>query len=125
MDREEGKVSGERDTGKDVGRVAGTTVMGASLGGVIGAAKGSTMTGVGIGSAAGAAAGLGSILLKKGPDATLRQRVLTMDMILDRDINFYSGRNWGDKRGADSAEGPNPRPSSVSGLSWSGVPVST
>ena len=87
VDREEGKVSGERDTGKDVGRVAGTTVMGASLGGVIGAAKGSTMKGVGIGSAAGAAAGLGSILLKKGPDATLRQGT-TMDMILDRDITF-------------------------------------
>ena len=87
VDREEGKVSGERDTGKDVGRVAGTTVIGASLGGVIGAAKGSTMQGVGIGSAAGAAVGLGSILLKKGPDATLRQGT-TMDMILDRDITF-------------------------------------
>jgi hypothetical protein len=87
VDREEGKVSGERDTGKDVGRVAGTTVMGASLGGVIGAAKGSTMKGVGIGSAAGAAAGVGSILLKKGPEATLRQGT-TMDMILDRDISF-------------------------------------
>jgi hypothetical protein len=87
VDREEGKVSGERDTGKDVGRVAGTTVMGASLGGVIGAAKGSAMKGVGIGGAAGAAAGLGSILLKKGPDATLRQGT-TMDMILDRDLTF-------------------------------------
>ena len=87
VDREEGKVTGERDTGKDVGRVAGTTVMGASLGGVIGAAKGSTMKGVGVGSAAGAAVGLGSILLRKGPDATLRQGT-TMDMILDRDITF-------------------------------------
>jgi len=36
---------------------------------------------------AGAAVGLGSILLKKGPDATLRQGT-TMDMILDRDITF-------------------------------------
>jgi type IV secretion system protein VirB10 len=89
VDREEGKVSGERDTGKDVGRVAGTTVMGASLGGVIGAAKGSAMKGVGIGSAAGAAVGLGSILLKKGPDATLRQGT-TMDMVLDRDITFMA-----------------------------------
>ena len=74
VDREEGKVSGERDTGKDVGRVAGTTVMGASLGGVIGAAKGSTMKGVGIGSAAGAAVGLGSILLKKGPGCDTSSR---------------------------------------------------
>jgi type IV secretion system protein VirB10 len=94
VDREEGKVSGERDTGKDVGRVAGTTVMGASLGGVIGAAKGSAMKGVGIGSAAGAAAGLGSILLRKGPDATLRQGT-TMDMILDRDITFTAAElHW-------------------------------
>ena len=67
VDRDEGKVTGERDTGKDVGRVAEGTVMGASLGGLIGAAKGSAMKGVGIGSAAGAAVGLGSVLLKKGP----------------------------------------------------------
>jgi type IV secretion system protein VirB10 len=87
VDRDEGKVTGERDTGKDVGRVAGTTVMGASLGGLIGAAKGSAMKGVGIGGAAGAAVGLGSVLLKKGPDATLREGT-TMDMVLDRDITF-------------------------------------
>ena len=89
VDRDEGKVTGERDTGKDVGRVAEGTVMGASLGGLIGAAKGSAMKGVGIGSAAGAAVGLGSVLLKKGPDATLRQGT-TMDMILDRDLTFTS-----------------------------------
>lgn len=87
VDRDEGRVTGERDTGKDVGRVAEGTVMGASLGGLIGAAKGSAMKGVGIGSAAGAAVGLGSVLLKKGPDATLRQGT-TIDMILDRDLTF-------------------------------------
>ena len=87
VDRDEGKVTGERDTGRDVGRVAVTTGMGASLGGLIGAASGSPLKGVGIGGAAGAAAGLGSILLKKGPDATLRQGT-TMDMILDRDLSF-------------------------------------
>jgi type IV secretion system protein VirB10 len=87
VDRDEGKVTGERNTEKDVGRVAGTTVMGASLGGLIGAAKGSAMKGVGIGGAAGAAVGLGSVLLKKGPDATLREGT-TMDMVLDRDVTF-------------------------------------
>ena len=87
VDRTEGKVSGERDTGRDVGKVAGTTVMGASLGGLIGAASGNVMRGVGIGGAAGAAAGLASVLLKKGPDATLRQGT-TLEMILDRDISF-------------------------------------
>ena len=90
VDREEGKVTGERDTGRDVGTVAVTTGMGASLGGLIGAASGSPLKGVGIGGAVGAAAGLGSILLKKGPDATLRQGT-TMDMILDRDITFHAG----------------------------------
>ena len=83
VDGTEGKVTGERDTGKDVGTVAGTTVMGASLGGLIGR----SMKGVGVGSAAGAAAGLATILLKRGPEATLRQGT-TMDMILDRDITF-------------------------------------
>ena len=83
VDGKEGKVTGERDTGRDVGTVAGTTVMGASLGGLIGR----SMKGVGIGSAAGAAVGLGTILMKKGPQATLRQGT-TMDMILDRDITF-------------------------------------
>jgi type IV secretion system protein VirB10 len=87
VDRAEGKVSGERDTGRDVGKVAGTTVMGASLGGLIGAASGNVMKGVGIGGAAGAGVGLGSVLLKKGPDATLR-RGTTMEMILDRDLSF-------------------------------------
>ena len=87
VDREEGKVSGERDTGRDVGRVATTGVMGASLGGLIGAASGHVMQGVGIGGAAGAAAGLASVLLKKGPDATLRKGT-TMEMVLDRDISF-------------------------------------
>jgi hypothetical protein len=83
VDGKEGKVTGERDTGKEVGTVAGTTVMGATLGGLVGR----SMKGVGIGSAAGAAVGLGTILMKKGPQATLRQGT-TMDMILDRDITF-------------------------------------
>jgi hypothetical protein len=61
--------------------------MGASLGGLIGAASGNVMKGVGIGGVAGAAVGLGSVLLKKGPDATLRKGT-TMEMILDRDITF-------------------------------------
>lgn len=87
VDREEGKVSGERDTGRDVGKVAGATVMGASLGGLIGAASGHALKGVGIGGAAGAAVGLASVLLKKGPDATLLKGT-TMEMILDRDISF-------------------------------------
>jgi hypothetical protein len=87
VDREEGKVTGERDTARDVGQVAGIGAMGASLGGLIGASSGHALKGVGVGGAAGAAAGLASVLLKKGPDATLRKGT-TMEMVLDRDISF-------------------------------------
>ena len=87
VDREEGKVSGERDTGHDVGRVATTTGMGASIGGIAGAASGHAIQGVGIGAVIGAAAGLGTLLAKGGPEATLR-RGTTLEMILDRDISF-------------------------------------
>jgi type IV secretion system protein VirB10 len=87
VDREEGKVTGERDKGHDARTVATTTGMGASIGGLIGASQGHALGGVGIGGAAGAAAGLAGVLMKKGPDATLRQGT-TMEMILDRDIRF-------------------------------------
>jgi type IV secretion system protein VirB10 len=87
VDREEGKISGERDTGHDVGRVATTTGAGASIGGIAGAASGHAIQGVGVGAAIGAAVGLASILGKRGPEATL-QRGTTLEMILDRDISF-------------------------------------
>jgi type IV secretion system protein VirB10 len=87
VDREEGKVTGERDTGHDVGRVATTTGMGASIGGIAGAASGHAIQGVGVGAAIGAAAGLATILAKGGPEATLH-RGTTLEMILDRDISF-------------------------------------
>ncbi len=87
VDPAEGKVSGERDKGNDARTVAIATGMGASLGGLIGRASGSTLKGIGIGGAAGAAAGLAGVLLKKGPDATLRAGT-TMEMILDREIRF-------------------------------------
>ena len=87
VDREEGKISGERDTGHDVGRVATTTGVGASIGGLAGAASGHAIQGVGMGAAIGAAVGLATILGKRGPEATLH-RGTTLEMILDRDISF-------------------------------------
>jgi type IV secretion system protein VirB10 len=87
VDREEGKISGERDTGHDVGRVATTTGAGASIGGIAGAASGHAIQGVGVGAAIGAAVGLASILGKRGPEATL-YRGTTLEMVLDRDISF-------------------------------------
>ena len=87
VDRQEGKVSGERDKGHDARTVATTAGMGASLGGLIGRASGSTLKGIGVGGAAGAAAGLAGVMMRKGPDATLRQGT-TLEMILDRDLTF-------------------------------------
>jgi type IV secretion system protein VirB10 len=87
VDREEGKISGERDTGHDVGRVATTTGAGASIGGIAGAASGHAIQGIGIGAAIGAVVGLASIMGKRGPEATLH-RGTTLEMILDRDISF-------------------------------------
>jgi type IV secretion system protein VirB10 len=87
VDREEGKVTGERDKGRDVGTVAATTGMGASIGAIAGSASGHAIQGVGVGAIIGAAAGLGTLLAKGGPEATLR-RGTTLEMILDRDISF-------------------------------------
>jgi hypothetical protein len=87
VDREEGKVTGERDTAHDAGKVALGTGMGASIGGVVGAASGHTLPGVGIGAATGAGVALATVLGKNRTDATLRQGT-TVEMILDRDITF-------------------------------------
>ncbi len=87
VDRQEGKVTGERDTARDVGKVGMGTAIGASVGGAVGAATGHTLGGLGIGAAAGAAVALATVLGKTRPDATLRQGT-TVEMILDRDIAF-------------------------------------
>jgi hypothetical protein len=83
VDRDEGKVTGERDTAGDARTVAGGATMGAGIGGLAGRSLGSA----GIGGAAGAAAGLASIFIKRGPDAALPQGT-TVEMILDRDLTF-------------------------------------
>jgi type IV secretion system protein VirB10 len=87
IDRNEGTVKGESDKSRDARTVATGAGMGASLGGLIGRASGSTLKGVGVGGAAGAAAGLAGVMLKKGPDATLRAGT-TLEMILDRDLHY-------------------------------------
>jgi type IV secretion system protein VirB10 len=86
VDRQEGKVTGESDHGADARRVGQTTSAGAAVGGI---ATGSGM-GVGVGAAAGAAAGLASVLLKRGPDASL-PRGASVEMILDRDLIYNDG----------------------------------
>jgi hypothetical protein len=83
VDREEGKVTGERDTAKDTRTVATTTAGGASIGGI----AGRSVAGAGIGAAVGAAAGLGAIFGRRGPDASLPQGTV-VEMVLDRDLRF-------------------------------------
>lgn len=69
---------------KTVGKVAAT---GAGLGGI----AGRSMKGVGIGGAAGAAAGLGYVLLTRGPDMLLPAGT-NLQMIIQRDLQVKPGR---------------------------------
>jgi hypothetical protein len=76
----EGKTTGPGGKGKDVGTVATTTVTGAGIGAIAGGAKGA-----GIGAGIGGLAGLGAILLTRGPEAEL-PRGSTLDVVLERDL---------------------------------------
>ena len=87
VDRDEGKITGERDRAKDAKTTAEGAGIGATIGGVAGGAAGAPLKGVGIGAAAGAAAGLAGALSRHKPDATL-PRGTTVEMTLDRDIRY-------------------------------------
>lgn len=87
LDREEGKISSEGNTGGDARTVAETTATGASIGVIAGAAGGRTALGLGAGAAAGAAAGLIGVLASRGPDAIL-EKGAQLDMVLDRNLAF-------------------------------------
>lgn len=76
----EGKVTGGGGKGKDVGTVATTTATGAGIGGIAGGGKGA-----GIGAGIGGLAGLGAILLTRGPEAEL-PRGSTLDIVLEHNL---------------------------------------
>jgi hypothetical protein len=78
----EGKVTGPGGKGKDVTTVAETTATGAGIGAIAGGAKGA-----GIGAGIGGLAGLGAVLLTRGPEAEL-PRGSTMDLILERELSL-------------------------------------
>jgi hypothetical protein len=78
---QEGTMEGEGSKGKD----AGTVARGAEVGTVIGGVATRSMKGVGIGGLAGAAAGLGSVLLTRGPDVRLESGT-SVELVLERDI---------------------------------------
>jgi hypothetical protein len=62
-----------------------TTAVGASIGAI--AVRSSPGLGAGIGAGAGMLAGLATVLLTRGPDAVL-ERGSTVDMVLDRELDF-------------------------------------
>jgi len=80
----EGKMTGPGGKGKDVETVATTTVAGAGIGAIAGGGKGA-----GIGAGIGGLAGLGAVLLSRGPEAQL-PRGSSMDLQLERDLQLDS-----------------------------------
>ena len=90
LDRTEGKVTSDGSQGRDASKLA--------IGGAGGAAMGHWIGGQGrdaaIGAGAGAAAGLATVLLTRGPEATLR-RGSTIEMVLNGDLRLPAGSGSG------------------------------
>jgi hypothetical protein len=82
----EGKVTGAGGKGKDAETVATTTVTGAGIGAIAGGAKGA-----GIGAGIGGLAGLGAILLTRGPEAEL-PRGSALDIVLEHELALDSNQ---------------------------------
>lgn len=98
----EGKIHGDTDKTDDAGTVVKTTAAGAGIGAIAaGSAKGA-----GIGAGVGAAAGLGAVLLTRGPELEL-PRGTTVDVILDRAVYLDASRvNFTDPGRASALPGP-------------------
>src|ERR1700675_44564 len=82
----EGKVTGAGGKGKDVQTVAETTATGAGIGAIADGGRG-----LGIGAGIGAVAGLGAILLTRGPEAEL-PRGSTLDIVLEHQLALDSSQ---------------------------------
>jgi hypothetical protein len=78
----EGKTTGPGGKGSDIGTVATTTATGAGIGAIAGGGKGA-----GIGAGIGGLAGLGAILLTRGPEAEL-PRGSALDIVLERALTL-------------------------------------
>jgi type IV secretion system protein VirB10 len=81
----EGQIVGDSDKTSDVGTVIRSTEAGTGIGAGVGAASGNIGKGVGIGAGVGAIAGLGAVLLTRGPDAEL-PRGSTLEAVIERPI---------------------------------------
>jgi len=88
-DKAEGKIKSEGNKTGDVKVIGEAAGIGATGGGLAGAAAGHAGMGAGIGAAAGATAGLVGVLVSRGPEAILAKGT-TMDMVLDRPLQFTS-----------------------------------
>jgi len=78
----EGKITSAGGKGQDVKTVAETTATGAGIGAIADGPKG-----LGIGSGIGAAAGLGAVLLTRGPEAQL-PRGSALDVVLEHELTL-------------------------------------
>jgi type IV secretion system protein VirB10 len=81
----EGQIVGDSDKASDVGTVIRSTEAGTGIGAGVGAAAGNIGRGVGMGAGIGAIAGLGAVLLTRGPDAEL-PRGSTLEAVIERPI---------------------------------------
>ncbi len=81
----EGQIVGDSDKTSDVGTVIRSTEAGTGIGAGVGAAAGNIGKGVGIGAGIGAVAGLGAVLLTRGPDAEL-PRGSNLEAVIERPI---------------------------------------
>jgi hypothetical protein len=82
----EGKITGPGGKDKGVVTVVTTTAAGAGIGAIAAGAKGA-----GIGAGIGGLAGLGAVLLTRGPDARL-PRGSALDIVLEADLSLDSGQ---------------------------------
>jgi hypothetical protein len=78
----EGKITSAGGKGKDAQTVAETTAAGAGIGAIADGPKG-----LGIGAGIGAVAGLGAVLLTRGPDAHL-PRGSALDVVLEHELSL-------------------------------------
>ena len=83
LDKSEGKIKGDSDKLGDATKVGTAASYGAMIGGVASGVKGA-----GIGAGVGAAAGLVGVLMSRGPE-TILERGSTMEMLLDRQLQFH------------------------------------
>jgi type IV secretion system protein VirB10 len=83
----EGQIEGGGSKGKDVEKVAQTTIPGAEIGTIVGASKGVPLEGLGIGSAVGAATGVAWILATRGKEIVLPHGT-SLELLLSQPVDF-------------------------------------